>query len=286
MRQPGQPLARQGVNALGRNLPADRLQPLRVVTAEDAVVERLEADALLRQLALDVFMAVDAELGVVREIRAELEEERAEVVIDGIEVVGVGQGGGEGQRGEAAAGGGIDLRLGAQHAGLFLRLADVQHALAAGPVPEVRLGALVLALAFLEADQVDVAVPGEGLDRGHELASDGSHQGRRGHRVAADVAEEVGGTARSLQQRLIEIEVETVDALDLQADVVGEGFGDVACYSHGAGSGRWAPHRAVTLRTLSQSRPYGGPGRRAEQRLEPALSSGNARAASTRTLSV
>ena len=48
--------------------------------------ERLEGDAFLGQLPLDVFMAVDAQLGVVREVGAELEKERTEVFIDAVEV--------------------------------------------------------------------------------------------------------------------------------------------------------------------------------------------------------
>ena len=157
-----------------------------------------------------------------------------------------------------------------QHAGLLLRLADVQHAFPAGPLAQVALGALILALALLETDQVEALAFGEGLDGADEAARHGGHQGRRGDRVAADVAEEVGGAAGGLQQRLVEIELEPVNALDLEGDMLGNGFGDVACYSHGAASRRWAPHRTVVLRALSLRRLYGGPGRRAEQRLESA----------------
>ena len=62
------------------------------------------------------------------------------------------------------------------------------------------------------------------------------------------------GVGGGLQQRLVEVELEPVDAFDLEGDMLGEGFGDVACYSHGAGSGRWAPHSTVMIRALSQSR--------------------------------
>lgn len=285
MRQPRQPLARQGVDLGGAELTADLCQPLGILATQDAVVERFEGNALLGQLALDALVAVNANLGAVREIRAEFEEEGAEAVIDGGEVVGVGQGRGEGQLGRAAARGGIGLGLGAQHARLLLHLADVQHALAAVPLPQ-GLGALVLALASLEADQVDVALAGEGLDGGHEAARHRGHQGRGGHRAAAHLAEEPGRPARGLQQRLVEIEVEPVDALDLQGDMLGDGFGDVGCRSHGAGSGRWAPHRTVMIRTLSPRRPYGGSGRRAEQRPEPALHPEYDHAASNRVSSV
>ena len=41
----------------------------------------------LRELALEVLVAVEAQLGVVGEVRAELQEERPEVAVDGVEVV-------------------------------------------------------------------------------------------------------------------------------------------------------------------------------------------------------
>jgi hypothetical protein len=56
-------------------------------TAEDAVVERLIGDRLLRELTLGVFMAVQAQLGVIREIATELEKERREIPVDGVDVV-------------------------------------------------------------------------------------------------------------------------------------------------------------------------------------------------------
>ena len=43
--------------------------------------------AYLRQLPLEVLVAVDAQLGVVREVRAELREERPEVLVHRVDVV-------------------------------------------------------------------------------------------------------------------------------------------------------------------------------------------------------
>ena len=63
------------------------LQSTGVGAAQDAVVQGLEGDPFLGQLSLDVLVAVDAELGVVGEVGAELEEERAEVLVDAVEVV-------------------------------------------------------------------------------------------------------------------------------------------------------------------------------------------------------
>jgi len=80
--QPSQPFPQQGVDLGGREAVADPLQPARVGAAEDAIVEGLEGDPLLGQLPLGILVAVDAELGVVGEIGAELEEERPEVLVD------------------------------------------------------------------------------------------------------------------------------------------------------------------------------------------------------------
>ena len=56
---------------------------------------------------------------------------------------------------------------------LFPAPANVQHHLIALPLPEVGLGAVVLALALLEADQVDTVGTGELLGGGHEVPGDG-----------------------------------------------------------------------------------------------------------------
>ena len=62
------------------------MRELRVGAGLDAVVERLERHPALGQLALEVLVAVDAELGVVGKIGAELQEERPEVLIDAVEI--------------------------------------------------------------------------------------------------------------------------------------------------------------------------------------------------------
>jgi hypothetical protein len=61
------------------------LQPGGIGTAEHAVVESLVADRLPAELTLGVFMAIEGQLRVVREVAAELEKERPEIAIDGID---------------------------------------------------------------------------------------------------------------------------------------------------------------------------------------------------------
>ena len=94
MRQLAQPLAQKAVDPLRREAVTDLLQSRRSGTAEQAIVERLEGDAFLRELALGVFMAVQAELGIERKIAAELEEERTEIAVDCIDVIVVHHRGG------------------------------------------------------------------------------------------------------------------------------------------------------------------------------------------------
>ena len=67
-------------------LPADSpshiaLHPLGVGAGHDAVVQRLERDPPLRELALDILVSVQAQLGIVGKVGAELQEERAEVLV-------------------------------------------------------------------------------------------------------------------------------------------------------------------------------------------------------------
>ena len=54
--------------------------------------------------------------------------------------------------------------------GLLPGLADVQHALGAGPPPQALLCDLVLALALAEAHHLDAVAPGKALEGGDEGA--------------------------------------------------------------------------------------------------------------------
>jgi len=60
------------------------LQSAGIGAGQDAVVQGLEGDPFLGQLSLDVLVPVDAELGVIGEISTELDEERAEVLVEAV----------------------------------------------------------------------------------------------------------------------------------------------------------------------------------------------------------
>ena len=94
MRQPGQPLAQQRVDLLRPELVADPLQRGGIADRGEAVIQRLEPDAGFGCLTLRPVVAVDAQLGVIGKVGAELEEERAEIIVHAVEVEVVNHPGG------------------------------------------------------------------------------------------------------------------------------------------------------------------------------------------------
>ena len=92
MWQSAQPLAQQPLDLLRREPIGYSLQQSEVCTRFDAVVEGLKRNPTLGKLALQVLMPVDAELGVVGKVLAELQKERPEVFVDAIEIVVVDHG--------------------------------------------------------------------------------------------------------------------------------------------------------------------------------------------------
>jgi hypothetical protein len=86
MREPLEPLAEEALDLRRPETVTDPLRGLEVGAGEEPIVERLEGDAALRQLAFQILVAVEAELGRIGKIGAELEEERAEVPVVAVEV--------------------------------------------------------------------------------------------------------------------------------------------------------------------------------------------------------
>jgi len=225
-----------------REAVAELLEPLRVGAAEDAVVQGLEGDPLLGQLALDVLVPVDTELGVVREVGADLEEERAEVLIEAVEVEVVDHRGAAHDPGVPLSRVGVAALLGAEDRRLLLSLAHEDDSLSPGEVRVVFLGDVVLALTLGERDQGDLLLLDEALDRGDERLADRVHESRGGEGLTAVEAEESRDTTVRLQARLIDVEVHAVDAFDLEGHVPAEDIGN----------GTWSSHR-----WLRSSRPFG-----------------------------
>ncbi len=86
VREPGQPFAHEPVD-LGRVEPvADPLEPLGSSQEANPLSSGVEADPGLGGLAFGPLVAVQAHLGVVGKVGAELDEERPEVLVDGVHV--------------------------------------------------------------------------------------------------------------------------------------------------------------------------------------------------------
>ena len=75
MRQALEPFAQQAIDLARRKFVAYPLHQLGVGTGLDAVVQRLERHPTLGKLPLEILVAVDAELGIVGKVGAELQEE-------------------------------------------------------------------------------------------------------------------------------------------------------------------------------------------------------------------
>jgi len=144
VRQLPQPLARERVDLFGREPIAEPLDPPGVGTRQNAVIERFVGDPPLGELPLHVLVAVEAEFGIVRKVRAELQEERAEVPIHGVEVEVVDHRRRTDEPGIGLAGRGVAALLGPQHGRLLLRPPDEHHALGGGEALQVRRHHVVL----------------------------------------------------------------------------------------------------------------------------------------------
>ena len=175
-------------------------------------------------------VAVDAQLGVVGEVGAELEEERAEVVVHTVEVEVVDQ---PGRPNDPRVGLALVVAafLGSEQAGLLLRPADEQHTLA--PTGRLELGQelvhhVVLALALGEVHPRDLMDRGEPVHRGRERFGDLGQRRRRGDRQAELLMHVSDQPSRVLQARDVGVEIHPVDRLDLEHHALGENIGDGA----------------------------------------------------------
>ena len=106
------------------------MQPLGVGAGANTIVQGLIGNLFSIQLALGVFMPVQAQLGIVGKVGTELQEKGAEVLVHAVEVIIIDQGGGFDDPRIA----GVLLRvvpfLSAIDGALLLRFADEDHAFA------------------------------------------------------------------------------------------------------------------------------------------------------------
>ena len=232
-----QPFAQQGVDLGSRKVIADGLQTLRIGAAQDAVVERLKGDAFARELALGIFVAVQAELGIERKVAAELEEEWPEVAVDGVDVVAVHHRARAHDPRIGATGRRAQAPLGAEHRGLLLRLADEHHSFLTRKPTQVFGHHIVLALALAKLDERNSLLCRKVFERRHEAPAHRAHQRCRGQRLATMVTEEPDNPLFVLQPRHKHVEVHPVDPLDGQLYMTADDLSHTLCY-HPLGSGR------------------------------------------------
>ena len=158
--------------------------------------------------------------------------------------------------------------LGAHYPGALLRLADVEHAFPAMPMAQILSRAFILAFATFETNQVHPLALGVAFPLVDEAPRHRRHQGRRRHRMASYLTEEVRRAGRTLKQRHVDVEIEPIDAFELQRRVLGQYLGGASCYLHPQDSGRWAPHLATLRPPTPQGDYERGFVRSAEQRPE------------------
>ncbi len=233
-RQTVHPLADHPRDAVLVKTIQNRLQSIRIITAQHPVVQRLIADARLVQLTLGVLMPVEVHPTGVRKVRAHLDEHRAEVIVHHVEVVVVAHHLAAVQPRIAVAGIGVGAPRHAERTAPLLRLADIQYPLsviAARLQTPLRL--IILSLTLAETHQIDAVPQDERADVLNKLLAHVLHEYRGRNRPAAVVTEEMTGAGAGLQHRLIDIQIQPVNALDVERDPVVQQTGQVLVY-HGS----------------------------------------------------
>ena len=177
-------------------------------------------------------MPVEAELGGVGEVRAELEEEGTEVPVHAVEVGVVDQRGRAHDPGVAPAGLRVRALLGPEDRRLLLGLAHEEDAFVPREPGQVGPGEVVLALPLAERDERDARGGGERADGRDEGRADGLHQRRGGEGVPPVEPEEGDHPQLVLEPGDVHVQVQPVDALHFQGHMLGEDLGNAARYTH------------------------------------------------------
>ena len=177
-------------------------------------------------------MPVDVELGVVRKIGAELQEERTKVFIDAVEIVVVDHRAAFDDPGISLARLGTATALRPGDLCLLLRLADVKHAFASREPLQVLLRDIVLALPLLEAHQINAVAIDELLDAAQERLGHRRNGRRRGIGLLAMLAQVPDDPAHALQEWDVQIEIHPVDPLQLEGHMIAQDVSHRSCYGH------------------------------------------------------
>src|SRR5450755_4034859 len=232
MGQFAEPFAQQSIDLLRRQAVTNRLHPPRIFARQDAVIQSLITDAPIVQLLFRILMAVQAKLGCVGKVCAEFEEEWTEVPIHAVHVEVIDHRGGSHQPGIRGPRFFITPPLRAEHRCLLLGLADEQDAFLSLKLLPVFGCHIVLALTLPEPDHGNVPLFGELFHFRDEGLADWIHQRTGRKLVTAMESEEAGYSPFPLQRRHIYVQVHPVNALNLQADMLSNHFGDTSWDTH------------------------------------------------------
>ena len=217
---------------LRAQLITDSLQGLRISAREEAVVERLIGNPPLRQLPLGPFVTVEADLDWPWSIGADLQERWTKLEILQVEVVvvdGDRLAGCEVKRRPAVRTTDLPRR---EAACLFLCHPNEDNAILDSPLLAELVGDVILASAVttpagLEFDDRDRVGLGEGSDGFDPALRDRTQDRGRRDGLPAVLGHEVNQSAGSHELRLVAVEVEAIDALDLQRYVTAKQLLDV-----------------------------------------------------------
>src|SRR5262249_2993813 len=162
-----------------------------------------------------------------------------EVFVDAIEIVVVDHGGGLDDPRISRSGALTAATLGPHDAGLFLRLADIQHASVIREFLQVRLRNVVLALALLEGNEINTFAGDELLNVVNECLGH-RRDGRCGGKPLAPVNPQVSQhAAYRLQGRHVDVEIHPVDRLVLKHHMI----------TYYVRHGSWYHHRGLRSST-------------------------------------
>ncbi len=141
--------------------------------------------AFLGQLTLDVLMPVDTQLAGIRKVRAELEEERAKVPVDTVEVVIIDHGRGSNDPRMRQSCLRIAPLFSAEDVGFLLRLPDEEDAFLFRECRKMFFSDIILTLPFGKRDDGNLLLGHELGDRSYKVARNRVHQSGGGEGGAA-----------------------------------------------------------------------------------------------------
>src|SRR5262245_14086116 len=205
-------------------------------------------------------MAVNAKLGVVRKVGAELQKERPEVLVDAIKIVVVDHGRRLHDPRIGRAGTRAAPTLRAHNPRFLLCLADVQHTFGLPELAQIPLGNVVLARALLESNEIDAFGSDELLDIANKGPGHRRHRRRRCKPLAMVNPQIPHRGSHRLQVGHINVEIHAVDRLVLKNHMITQHIRHGSCYPHRGLRSSTGPrtHRALsshTQRMSLQARP-------------------------------